>query len=81
MIAGLVPNAGARTHTCATCLHFRADPFTIEQFVPGLRSFGSGFAAVRGDDGLCLRHGRYLAATSSCADYAPHASAPQATVV
>lgn len=60
---------------CASCAHFRADPFTIERFVPGLRSFGSGFAAVRADDGLCLRHGRYLAASSSCADHAPQ-SAP-----
>jgi len=41
----------------------------IERFVPGLRSFGSGFASVRADDGLCLRHGRYLAASSFCADF------------
>jgi hypothetical protein len=54
---------------CAACVHFQADPLAIERFVPGLRSFGSGFASVRADDGLCLRHGRYLAASSFCADF------------
>lgn len=61
---------GAPRHVCASCRHFQADPFAIEQFVPGLRSFGSGFAAVRDNDGLCLRHARYLSATSSCGEYA-----------
>jgi hypothetical protein len=55
--------------SCASCKHFRSDPIAIEQLVPGLRSFGSGFASVRSDDGLCLRHARYLSAAAHCAQF------------
>ena len=30
---------------------------------------GSGYAAVRANDGLCDRHSRYLAANSICNQY------------
>jgi hypothetical protein len=29
----------------------------------------SGDASVRADDGICLRHDRYLSARASCADF------------
>jgi hypothetical protein len=48
---------------------FRADPFELESAIPGLRSFGSGFAAVRSNDGLCARHDRYLSASACCAGH------------
>ena len=54
---------------CASCLHFRCDPLEIERAIPGLLSFGSGYAAVRDGDGLCARHERYLAASSVCAEW------------
>ncbi len=54
---------------CASCAHFCSDPSAIERAVPGLLSFGSGYAAVRDGDGLCARHGRYLASGSVCADW------------
>ena len=60
---------------CATCAHFRSDPLDLENAIAGLRSFGSGFAAVRADDGLCLLHDRYLSATAHCARYEARDSA------
>jgi len=56
--------------SCATCAHFRCDPQQLENAIPGLRSFGSGFAAVRADDGLCVLRDRYLSATAHCAQHA-----------
>jgi len=50
-------------------VHFRADPQELENAIPGLRSFGSAFAAVRADDGLCALHDRYLSATAHCAQH------------
>jgi hypothetical protein len=61
--------ARAPDRRCATCAFFRCDPHEFESAIPGLRSFGSGFAAVRADDGLCLRHERYLSSTAHCPQY------------
>jgi hypothetical protein len=58
------------SQSCASCAHFCSDPGTLESRIPGLRSFGSGFAAVRSDDGLCAARGRYLSSSSYCAWFA-----------
>ena len=47
---------------CRTCVHFRNDPAFLEAAFAGLASLSSGHASVRGEDGLCLRHDRYLVA-------------------
>lgn len=60
-----VPPLGG-TATCRTCRHFRCAEGAIEAGLPGLRSLGSGYASVRGADGLCRLHDRHLAALSSC---------------
>jgi hypothetical protein len=54
---------------CGFCVHFRDDPAYLEAAFKGLLSFGSGWASVRGDDGICLRHDRYLGAKACCADF------------
>jgi hypothetical protein len=54
---------------CRFCVSFRNDPLYLETAFPGLSSFASGHASVRGDDGICLRHDRYLGAGSGCADF------------
>ncbi|HEY8010795.1 MAG TPA: hypothetical protein VIE67_07315 [Rudaea sp.] len=54
---------------CATCTFFSVDPLQIEAQLPGLNALSSGFASVRGGDGLCARHQRLLRATSFCANY------------
>jgi hypothetical protein len=54
---------------CRRCAYFADDPAEIGALVAGLPSLGSGHATVRADDGLCLKHGRYLGARCSCADF------------
>jgi hypothetical protein len=56
---------------CASCAHFRNDPAFLEQAMPGMMVMGSAHSSVRGEDGICSRHDRYLSARSSCADHAP----------
>ena len=54
---------------CGYCAHFRNDRAYLEAAIPGLTSMSSGDASVRADDGICLRHDRYLSARASCADF------------
>jgi len=54
---------------CGRCVSFRNDRAYLEAAMPGLTSMSSGDASVRADDGICLRHDRYLSARASCADF------------
>lgn len=63
--------SGTEAVRCANCAHFDNTPTTLERAIPGLLSLGSGFAAVRDQDGLCSHHDRYLPARSRCAEYTP----------
>ena len=55
--------------SCRTCAHFRNDPAYLEAAFAGLASLSSAYGSVRGEDGLCLRHDRYLGAQSWCGDF------------
>ena len=55
--------------SCRSCAHFRNDPGYLEAAFAGLASLSSAYGSVRGEDGLCLRHDRYLGARSCCADF------------
>jgi len=73
--ATIIPHIGgdampSPARSCATCVSFRSDPIELESAIPGLRSFGSGFAAVRSNDGVCVRHDRYLSASACCTEHA-----------
>ena len=65
-------NVDSRTAQCGRCVHFRNDRAYLEAAMPGLTSMSSGDASVRADDGICLRHDRYLSARASCAEFRPH---------
>jgi len=54
---------------CGDCAYFRNDPAFLEAAFSGLSSMSSGFASVVADDGVCLRHDRYLGARSGCVDF------------
>ena len=54
---------------CRECRFFRNDPAYLETAVAGLTSLSSAYASVRADDGLCLKHDRYLGAGSWCSDF------------
>jgi hypothetical protein len=56
--------------TCRDCSHFRNHPAFLEAAFAGLSSLGSAYGSVRDEDGLCLRHERYLSARCGCADFA-----------
>jgi hypothetical protein len=56
---------------CAACAHFRNDDGYLEAVFAGLTSLSSARGSARADDGVCLRHDRYLSARASCADFAP----------
>ena len=60
---------------CRNCRHFRNDPAYLEAAIKGFHAMSSAVGSVRMDDGLCLRHDRYLAAESVCADFAAEAAA------
>jgi hypothetical protein len=56
--------------SCFACRHFNHEPADLEAALPGLASLSSAYAAVRGDDGICAVHDRYVAASSACAEFA-----------
>jgi hypothetical protein len=56
---------------CQDCSSFDASPAVLERTFPGLASMGSGFSAVRWNDGLCAVHDRYLTCSSSCGRFSP----------
>jgi hypothetical protein len=56
---------------CLGCVHFRNDAAFLESAFSGLTSLSSGFGSVRGDDGICRRHDRYLSARSFCSEFSP----------
>jgi hypothetical protein len=62
--------SSVRPESCAGCRHFNGQPRDIEAALPGLSSLSSAYAAVRSDDGICVLHDRYVAASSLCAGYA-----------
>lgn len=54
---------------CRGCGHFNNAAPDLEAALPGLSALSSAYAAVRGQDGLCGFHDRYVAATSVCRAY------------
>jgi hypothetical protein len=67
---------------CANCVDFRNDPDFLEGAFQGLTSLSSARGSVRADDGICVRHDRYLSARAVCREFRaksscrPAASAP-----
>jgi hypothetical protein len=59
------PDARVR-YSCGSCRHFDNAPASFERAFPGLLSFSSGSASVRGQDGICLLHERLVSARSGC---------------
>ena len=63
--------SGRDRAACRACIAFRGDATAIEAALPGLRSMGSAYAAVRSDDGLCSLHERFVSARATCAAFQP----------
>ena len=56
--------------SCANCRHFVGAPREVEALLPGMRTLGSAYGAVRATDGVCQLHDRYLNPSSRCASHA-----------
>jgi len=61
----------AQSGQCFACTHFRNDGKFLEAAFGGLTSLGSAFASARAEDGICLRHDRYLSARNACPEFSP----------
>ncbi|MBN3765122.1 hypothetical protein [Burkholderia sp. Ac-20365] len=60
-----------RRPCCADC-RFRADDrHSLEQSIPGLAVFSSGFGASVADSRLCLIHDQLVAPRDSCGRFSP----------
>ena len=59
---------------CRECRHFRNDAKYLETAFMGLTSLSSAYGSVRSDDGICVRHDRYLSARSYCGDFTPQSA-------
>jgi hypothetical protein len=57
--------------TCRACVHFRNDPAYLESVFQGMNVMSSAWASVVAEDGICLRHDRYLSAEACCPDFTP----------
>lgn len=64
--------AATAAPACRRCREFDNAAATLEAEVPGLASLGSGYGAVRADDGLCRLHGRHVPAFACCAQFRAH---------
>jgi len=56
---------------CGNCRFFCDRPTELEQQFPQLRALGSVYGSVRGLDGLCQLHQRYLMPSSCCEAHEP----------
>jgi hypothetical protein len=57
---GATPGA----NTCNACRFFTGTPAALERAIPGLKILSSAYGSVRGDTGLCERHGTFATASS-----------------
>jgi hypothetical protein len=64
---------------CRACAYFRNDPAYLEAVFAGLSAMSSAWGSTRAEDGLCLKHDRYLSADAGCRDFTPVAALAPAT--
>ena len=56
-----------RAARCAACRFFIGAPAALERALPGVNILSSAYGSVRGDTGLCERHGVFTTArTAAC---------------
>ncbi len=62
----LVPLADRGDPVCRNCLHFRSDVPVPQTAMPGPASLEMGHGSGRAEDGLCLKHDRFVTPGSNC---------------
>ncbi|MFC0693690.1 hypothetical protein [Paraburkholderia humisilvae] len=63
--------AATRRPSCAGCRYRADDRHSIEQSIPGLAVFGSGFGASVAATRLCMRHDRFVSPDDACHQFTP----------
>ena len=56
---------------CANCRYRAEDRHSLEQSIPGLAVFSSGFGASVADSRLCRLHDQLVSPDDTCAQYDP----------
>jgi hypothetical protein len=56
---------------CASCRNRAEDRHSLEQSIPGLAVFSSGFGASVADSRLCRLHDQLVSPDDVCAQYEP----------
>jgi hypothetical protein len=56
---------------CASCRHRAEDRHSLEQSIPGLAVFSSGFGASVADSRLCCLHDQLVSPDDACTQYDP----------
>lgn len=59
---------------CSECANFESDGAVVEAAFPGLSALSSGYASVRGQDGLCTLRDIYLPGSDGCSSFIPVAA-------
>ncbi|WP_342030528.1 hypothetical protein [Paraburkholderia sp. SG-MS1] len=59
---------------CADCRHRAEDRHSLEQSIPGLAVFSSGFGASVADSRLCRLHDQLVSPGDVCAQFEPRPS-------
>ena len=54
---------------CKDCHYSVMRPDALESAIPGLNILSSAYGSVRGETGLCLRHEKFVTASSTCVDF------------
>ena len=69
LIRSALEGRAGRTDTCFSCRHFCTGAARLERELPGLTALSSAAAAVRAEDGLCLRHDLIINGRRRCSAY------------
>ncbi|HLI22509.1 MAG TPA: hypothetical protein VKV32_15400 [Stellaceae bacterium] len=56
---------------CRACVHFCNNPAYLESVFSGMTALSSAWGSTRAEDGLCLKHDRYLSADAGCSEFTP----------
>jgi hypothetical protein len=56
---------------CASCRYRADDRHSLEQSIPGLTVFSSGFGASVAESRLCRLHDQLVSPDDSCAQFSP----------
>ncbi|WP_233851789.1 hypothetical protein [Paraburkholderia sp. HD33-4] len=70
-LGALERSSAAGAPCCAACRHRVSERDALEQRIPGLATFSSGFGASVADSRLCRQHDQLVSPGDVCARFEP----------